>query len=119
MKTNKKMAMLGLVMALVLTMLAGCSGSGSGKDDNKLVIGIDDKFAPMGFRDENNEIVGFDIDYAKAAAAKWDGGHLPADRLVGQGIRVEQRTDRLDLERIYDYGRTQGQGIVHEALFEK
>lgn len=33
----------------------------------QLVIGIDDKFAPMGFRDENNEIVGFDIDYAKAA----------------------------------------------------
>ena len=24
----------------------------------------------MGFRDENNEIVGFDIDYAKAAAEK-------------------------------------------------
>jgi len=34
------------------------------------VIGIDDKFAPLGFRDESNEIVGFDIDYAKAAAEK-------------------------------------------------
>ena len=35
-----------------------------------MIIGIDDKFAPMGFRDENNEIVGFDIDMAKAAAEK-------------------------------------------------
>lgn len=34
----------------------------------KIIIGIDDKFAPMGFRDKNNEIVGFDIDYARAAA---------------------------------------------------
>ncbi len=33
----------------------------------QIVIGIDDKFAPMGFRDENNEIVGFDIDYATSA----------------------------------------------------
>ena len=41
-----------------------------GRKRQKLVIGIDDKFAPMGFRDENNEIVGFDIDYAKAAAEK-------------------------------------------------
>lgn len=39
-------------------------------NQNTLVIGIDDKFAPMGFRNENNEIVGFDIDFAKAAAEK-------------------------------------------------
>ena len=38
--------------------------------DGKLVIGLDDEFPPMGFRDDNNEIVGFDIDLAKAAVAK-------------------------------------------------
>lgn len=32
----------------------------------KLVVGVDDTFAPMGFRDENNELVGFDIDLANA-----------------------------------------------------
>ena len=32
----------------------------------ELVIGLDDTFAPMGFRDENNELVGFDIDLATA-----------------------------------------------------
>ena len=62
----KKQGLLILLMAVVISVLAGCSSSGS--KDGKLVIGIDDKFAPMGFRDDNNEIVGFDIDYAKAAA---------------------------------------------------
>lgn len=32
----------------------------------ELVIGLDDTFAPMGFQDENNELVGFDIDLATA-----------------------------------------------------
>lgn len=35
-----------------------------------IVIGLDDEFPPMGFRDANNEIVGFDIDLAKAAGEK-------------------------------------------------
>lgn len=30
-----------------------------------MVLGLDDAFPPMGFRDEKNEIVGFDIDVAK------------------------------------------------------
>lgn len=34
-------------------------------DDNTLVLGLDASFAPMGFKDENNEIVGFDIDVAR------------------------------------------------------
>jgi len=37
-------------------------------DQEKIIIGIDDKFAPMGFRDDKNDIVGFDIDLARAAA---------------------------------------------------
>src|SRR5690625_2345602 len=41
-------------------------------DNDTLIIGIDDQFAPMGFRDEDNEIVGFDIDYARAAAEYMD-----------------------------------------------
>ena len=31
----------------------------------ELVVGLDDTFAPMGFRDEKGEIIGFDIDLAK------------------------------------------------------
>lgn len=36
------------------------------KAKGKLIIGLDDTFAPMGFRDENNNLVGFDIDLATA-----------------------------------------------------
>lgn len=32
------------------------------------VVGLDDQFPPMGFRNEKNKIVGFDIDLAKAVA---------------------------------------------------
>jgi polar amino acid transport system substrate-binding protein len=67
----KRLATMGLVIAATLSLLAGCSSStGSAGAGKKLVIGIDDKFAPMGFRDEKNQIVGFDIDYAKGAAEK-------------------------------------------------
>lgn len=36
----------------------------------KIVIGLDDNFPPMGFRNEANELVGFDIDMAKEAAKR-------------------------------------------------
>ena len=35
-----------------------------------IVVGLDDNFPPMGFRDEKNELVGFDIDLAKEAAKR-------------------------------------------------
>lgn len=62
------------LLAMVSIVLAACGSSdekdsSNGSDSKEtLVIGIDDKFAPMGFRDEKNEIVGFDIDLARAAA---------------------------------------------------
>ena len=34
------------------------------------ILGLDDSFTPMGFRNENNEIVGFDIDVAKEVCKK-------------------------------------------------
>ncbi|MDO4682762.1 MAG: amino acid ABC transporter substrate-binding protein [Lautropia sp.] len=36
----------------------------------RIVIGLDDNFPPMGFRDEQNQLVGFDIDLAKEAAKR-------------------------------------------------
>lgn len=66
----KRLVTIILVLTAVFSVIAGCSKSAEKDKDKSLVIGIDDKFAPMGFRDENNEIVGFDIDYAKGAAEK-------------------------------------------------
>jgi len=39
-----------------------------GKEE--LIVGFDDAFPPMGFRDESGEIVGFDIDLAKEAGKR-------------------------------------------------
>lgn len=58
-----------LVIAAIFSIMTGCSSNTPAKDKT-LIVGIDDKFAPMGFRDKDNNIVGFDIDYAKAAAKK-------------------------------------------------
>jgi polar amino acid transport system substrate-binding protein len=40
------------------------------KEKGEFVLGLDESFPPMGFRDENNEIVGYDIDLAKEAAKR-------------------------------------------------
>ncbi|MCU4759826.1 MULTISPECIES: transporter substrate-binding domain-containing protein [unclassified Bacillus (in: firmicutes)] len=76
-------------------MIAGCSKPKE-KEDNTLVIGIDDKFAPMGFRDENNEIVGFDIDYAKAAVEKM-GTKVKFQPIDWKIIESELSSGRIDL----------------------
>jgi polar amino acid transport system substrate-binding protein len=36
----------------------------------KLVMGLDDSFPPMGFRNESGEIVGYDVDLAKEVASR-------------------------------------------------
>ncbi|GMO20250.1 MAG: amino acid ABC transporter substrate-binding protein [Spirochaetaceae bacterium] len=36
----------------------------------KFILGLDDSFPPMGFRNENNEITGYDVDLAKEAAKR-------------------------------------------------
>ncbi|CAM3082874.1 amino acid ABC transporter substrate-binding protein [Leuconostoc rapi] len=37
------------------------------KRDKQITIGLDDTFVPMGFRDKNGKIIGFDVDLANAA----------------------------------------------------
>ncbi len=36
----------------------------------KIIVGLDDNYPPMGFRDDNNEITGFDVDMAKEASKR-------------------------------------------------
>ncbi|MBR4903259.1 MAG: amino acid ABC transporter substrate-binding protein [Selenomonadaceae bacterium] len=38
--------------------------------NQKLIIGLDDAYAPFGFRNDDNEIVGFDIDLAEEVAER-------------------------------------------------
>lgn len=64
-KSIKKVILLALIMIFALGMVA-CGDKG--EETTVYTVGIDDQFPPMGFKDENGEIVGFDIDIAKAVA---------------------------------------------------
>lgn len=61
-----------LILSLfILTLVVGCTSSNEkAGNDKPIVIGLDDSLPPLGFRDDNNEIVGFDIDLAKEAAKR-------------------------------------------------
>ncbi len=74
-KSIRNKIIMGISLCLIISIsiiLTGCGQDKSKsdweyiKDKGTLVVGLDDTFAPMGFRDENDEIVGFDIDLAKA-----------------------------------------------------
>jgi polar amino acid transport system substrate-binding protein len=47
------------------------------RERGKLVLGLDDSFPPMGFRNEDNQIVGYDIDLAKEVARRLGVQLLP------------------------------------------
>lgn len=87
-KNLKKVVILTLVLTMCVVSLAGCSNEAAQqepkeqgeakqepaaqedsfekiKEKGQIVMGLDDTFAPMGFRDEKNEIVGFDVDLAE------------------------------------------------------
>lgn len=57
-----------LSLLLITLILTGCGDASDG--NKKIVIGIDDEFAPMGFRNEEGEIAGFDVDLAKETAKR-------------------------------------------------
>lgn len=87
-KSLKTAVILMLVLVLSMISLVGCSNDAAKQETleeetsqqestaqedsfekikakGKVVMGLDDTFAPMGFRDENNKIVGFDVDLAQ------------------------------------------------------
>src|SRR5690606_5193713 len=86
--TMKKKIALILILCLSLGVFAvGCGGSTTEQPDAQapvedtswadiqdkgyFIVGLDDAFPPMGFREEGtNDIIGFDIDLAKEAAKR-------------------------------------------------
>lgn len=66
-------------LALIVVVFALLTGNAATKKDTsweeiqkkgEFVLGLDDSFPPMGFRDEKGQIVGFDIDVAKAVCQR-------------------------------------------------
>jgi len=87
------------------------------KEKGKFIVGLDDSFPPMGFRDEKGEIVGFDIDLAKEAAKRlgvevefkpvdWDGVILSLKNkdidVIWNGLTItEKRKEQIDFSKVY------------------
>ena len=74
----KKIISVLLAAIMVTATFAGCTQKKSGadnslqkiKDKGELVLGLDDSFPPMGYRNDDNEIVGFDIDVANEVCSR-------------------------------------------------
>lgn len=114
----KKIAKLLAVMALIPAMLTGCGNSGSdggdvttaadsavvnNGEDNSLqkvldsgefILGLDATFKPMGYTNENDEIVGFDIDCAEEVCSRL------GVKLVKQPIDWDTKEQDLDSGKI-------------------
>lgn len=75
MKKFKSIKFIALLL-LALTLLAGCSNNEPAtsktpeQDKTTYVMGLDDTFAPMGFRDEKGQLIGFDIDLANEVSKR-------------------------------------------------
>ncbi len=76
MKKVKALAVLVLGISLIAT---GCSTSKSTTDTwseiearASIIVGLDDTFVPMGFRDNAGNLTGFDVDMAREAIGRLD-----------------------------------------------
>src|SRR5574344_1888454 len=93
--------------AVVALAFVGCKKSNtqgaSGEDTSlkdlqargKLVLGLDDSFPPLGFRDENNTIVGYDIDLATEVAKRL-GVTLQCQPIDWSAKEQELNTGKID-----------------------
>ena len=114
----KKLVALASAAVLSAALFTGCggqqqaatssSGSGSGAGD-KIVVGLDDNFPPMGFKDENNEIVGFDIDLAKEATKRL-GREVEFKAIDWSSKEAELKSGRVN-------GQAQGEHAVLRPVY--
>ncbi|WP_459480550.1 amino acid ABC transporter substrate-binding protein [Clostridium saccharoperbutylacetonicum] len=76
----KKLAIMAVIVTLGVSLVA-CGGNTQNKaseaksgksalDKDEIVVGLDDTFVPMGFKNESGDIVGFDVDLANAVGKK-------------------------------------------------
>lgn len=103
----KKILLFLTTLLLAMGLLAACGeDKQTGQDDQEqagwayvenkgtLVVGLDDTFAPMGFRDEAGNLVGFDIDLAEAV------GEVLGVEVTFQPINWDAKDLELSTKRI-------------------
>lgn len=104
----KKLFMSLTLFGLLITNLFTTTAFANGEDDvtpkETLTIGLDDTFAPMGFRNEQGELIGFDIDLSTEVMERlgYDVIYQPIDWSV-----KEQELNSGNIDMIWNgYGVT-------------
>jgi len=128
---KKKLTTLTVVLLTLGLLFSGCGQSGKSdqskqaadnslneiKQKGQFVVGLDDSFPPMGFKNDKGEIVGFDIDMANEAAKRmgvkavfkpvqWDGVLLSLNNkdidVIWNGLTItDERKKQIDFSKVY------------------
>ena len=89
-----------VAMLLTAMVFTGCGGgdtqNGNSDGAKKIVVGLDDEYPPMGFKNDKNEIIGFDVDLAKAAAKKL-GREVEFKAIDWNSKEAELKSGRIDV----------------------
>jgi len=99
----KKRILSLLVVTIMVLSLVACGSKDGGKDTSlkyiqdkgEFILGLDDSFPPMGFRDEADNIVGFDIDLANAVCEEL-GVKLKLQPIKWEAKEQELSTKNID-----------------------
>lgn len=99
----KKTLILVIAVVLAAALLCACAAPAASssalqsvRSKGKLVMGMDDAFPPMGFRDDSNQIVGFDVDVAAEVAKRMGVELVPTPIDWSQKIN-ELNTGNVDV----------------------
>jgi polar amino acid transport system substrate-binding protein len=85
-----------LVALLAISMAAGVlTGCGSKGSDKTFTVGFDAEFPPYGYRDDNGEYVGFDLDLA-AEVCKRQGWELVKQPIDWDAKDMELSSGAID-----------------------
>lgn len=96
---SKLLLIISCLLLAVLT-LSGCNSSTdtaatTDNSDDVFIIGVDDQFPPLGYRDADGNIVGFDIDLAKEAAERL-GMELEVQQIDWSAKELELSQGNID-----------------------
>lgn len=95
----KKLIALLCCVVLFCCCFTGCGTSSAAWDyvaeKGELIVGLDDTFIPMGFRDEAGELVGFDIDFANAVG-EYLGVKIKFQPIDWNSKEMELSSKRID-----------------------
>ncbi len=98
MKNIAKLIVITLVSVMMILGLVGCSGKqeGEGLKNGKLTIGTEASYRPFEYHNEDDKIVGFDIDIAKAVADEL-GVELEIKDIAFDGLIPGLKTKKFDM----------------------